>query len=826
MSVNFIENNRNDEKNTSKNIFADSNELRSPSRSQIIALPFDNGALSPTKRGIIRHESNIINPIDLSPIKTPNGRAGLRSPKKRNTIDLNHSARKRAVKSSVYSKLLEAENQDIGDEYLDQHDRSLAEAIIKASRDEEQKLYGSDVELEEDLTTKKKRGRPRGSTKAKKDISESLLEIEQIPKTRKRNKSHIEDTDDIFEGFESDDINSDEYNDDDSDDEYVEKSDKGVKSRGNIYEEEKEEEDEEEEELEEEDDDLDILESETEFNEEVTVDDVLKEPREGKRKRGRPRTRPIEPPRVKRKYIKAADKEPIIKRKVGRPSKSEEVIGKVKSIFQMDDEEFFQENKQSSSPIKLSPQKPESVPIQHQSLSLLDLNQTTNTSIPLISGIEEQEKKIPAKKDSDIAQFIPLPIPRINDDGDIIDSEFIDKYIPSLDVSNTTRGKLLDEKSFFLEGSEGYFEQHSIRTKPSSNSLSQLAPVLDYDEYHSYIQISNLIRFKEKQALLELHKSLYHQWCFELSQGFNLNFYGVGSKIKPILDFVQNYLPEWYDNINKMDDDFPNILVVNGYNPTVKFKRVLQDIVTSIIPQEKKHKDKIKFPKHVSETVPFLMNYIAKNRMVTEDFIRPKLVLVIHNIDGESFRDDKTQNLLSLLCSLPEVWLISSTDNINISLLWDLFRLKNYNFLWHDLTTYDSYEVEMSFRDVLSMGKSKKFVGNKGAKYVLSSLTTNARNLYKILLGKQLDILKSHATTKAARTGLRGSIKFAVDFKGFYTACLEEFVTSNEISFRTILGEFVEHRMCNLTKDDSGAEVVFIPFSFDEMQKLLDEEFN
>lgn len=517
------------------------------------------------------------------------------------------------------------------------------------------------------------------------------------------------------------------------------------------------------------------------------------------RKVGRPRTREIKE-----------------KRRVGRPSKADEVIGKVKSIFQMDDDRFFQESK---SPKKAEARKS---PEKESQVNFDNTGESTYFSIPIVSGIKDKE---PVKQEETLeAKFTPLPIPQLDANGNIADEEYIQKYFPTTDLLSKSSGKLTDERAFFLEGSEGYFEQHNTRVKSSVNSLSQLAPKLEYEEFIPFVKLGEEILGPERTKLNELHKSLYHQWCFELSQGFNLNFFGVGSKIDIIEDFIENYFPDWFETV--FDEQYPQMLVVNGYNPSTKLKKIVIDIAAALIPNILKRGHSLKFPKHISEAVPFLIDYLTKHRNLPENHImRPKIVLAIHNIDGESLRDEKTQNLLSQLCSLPEVWLVSSVDNFNVSLLWDLSRLKNYNFIWHDLTTYKPYSVELSFKDVLSMGKSKKFVGNKGAKYVLSSLTNNARNLYKILLQKQVETMKEAAVTKAGRAGLKGNIKLAVPFKEVHNACLEQFVTSNEISFRTILGEFIEHKMGTLTKDEAGTEMLFVPFTFDEVEQILKEEF-
>lgn len=735
---------------------------------------------SPSKRGIIKLEKVSDDLVLFSPVKTPNGRAGLPSPKKRTVAELDKSARKRAILTSgIYSKLMDDDLEENNNEYLDRQELSLAEAIIKESRDNKQeeideyfRAYGSDVELEEDITAQKT---PR--RKGRKPKKEVKIEEDET----------IDDEDDEIE-------DDGELEDDDDEEFKLPKKERKVKNKHRV-------------------------------RESYVIDGISDEDEVEKEVSPKRRKKTASP------FAATLGDESISpsKRKVGRPSKASKVIGKIKSIFQMDDETFFTENKQAA-------HKKEKVDMSDTtkdsdsffSMGFENVTQSSIVSVPIISGIannnDRNTKVEVATIDSN--KFIPLPIPNINEEGEIEDDEYVKKYLPNVNVEEKYSGRLIDERAFFLDGTEGYFEQHMGRPKAGANSLSQLAPQLEYDEFIPFVELSKLIRLKEKNKLNILHKSLYHQWCFELTCGFSLNFYGVGSKIKLIGDFVQNYLVEWYEQNMQEDDEYPDILVVNGYNPAVKFKKVVHDILSVFISQEKKKQDNVKFPKHISETVPFLMKYVEDRRVHSPgQFIKPKLILVIHNIDGKPFLNERTQSLLSQLCSIPEIWLISSTDNINVSLLWDLFKLKSFNFLWHDLTTYEPYTVEMSFRDVLSMGKSKKFVGNKGAKYVLSSLTKNARNLYRILLIKQLEIMRNATTTKAGRTGLKGSIKLGIEFKQLYNSCLEEFVTSNEISFRTMLGEFIEHKMCSAVKDEAGVEMVFVPFNFDEMEKLLAEEF-
>ena len=127
---------------------------------------------------------------------------------------------------------------------------------------------------------------------------------------------------------------------------------------------------------------------------------------------------------------------------------------------------------------------------------------------------------------------------------------------------------------------------------------------------------------------------------------------------------------------------------------------------------------------------------------------------------------------------------------------------------------------------MISLGKSKKFVGGLGAKFVLRSLTDNHRNLYRELLIAQLDNMEKLVPSASGRMGMKGNIKVAVELKNLYNTCLDEFITSNEMNFRTFLKEYIEHKMCQLVKDSSGVEMIFIPFTYEEIQNIYKQEFD
>ncbi|KAH3666785.1 hypothetical protein OGAPHI_003234 [Ogataea philodendri] len=364
-----------------------------------------------------------------------------------------------------------------------------------------------------------------------------------------------------------------------------------------------------------------------------------------------------------------------------------------------------------------------------------------------------------------------------------------------------------EEKSLFYDGHEGYFEQQKLKNKKPGTASMAMAPELTYEEYDKYNEILALSCKTEVANLNNYYRLQFSQWAFELQQGFGLAFYGVGSKRLLVLEFLQKYLLPRSKNVK--------CLVVNGYNPDFRVKTLLTAV------QETVFGIKNAIAPHIHETLSNIKdNFNQQGQHV-------QLVLLINNIDGDSLRTDRMQQVISELAGIPQIQFVCTIDNISTPLFWNSSMLSSFNFVWHNLTTYLSYKVENGFKDPLGLGKSNKYVGSKGVKYVLSSLTSNAKNLYRMLILQQLekiDLSLNHDDL-AKRAATKGSTKYSLLFTEFYQHCLSEFITSNEISFRTVLGEFVEHKMCTLTKNSSGAEILYIPFTVDEMEKLLEDQF-
>lgn len=369
-----------------------------------------------------------------------------------------------------------------------------------------------------------------------------------------------------------------------------------------------------------------------------------------------------------------------------------------------------------------------------------------------------------------------------------------------LATANTDFSEEDGSQSLFLDGSEGYFDQHKVREKISTTPFSK-APNIEYQDYSKWVQ-ANKSRNKDGIDFLKsMYKKTYSQWYFELTQGFGLVFYGIGSKRDLLMDFVQEKIP------NEMP-----VFVANGYNPATQFKEILLGCVNILVKTEE---IRAAMPRHPPDMLTALLNYLEDQPDT------PLMVLLIHNIDGESIRSDRSQAILSRLCSAKQIWTVCSVDHIQAPIMWDAAKLAQFRFIWHDVTTYESYIVESSFDDPLALGKNRSAVAGKGIKFVLKSLTANARSLYKQLICHQIDRMTE--LLPQSDTATVGSTTYGIEFKSFYRKCVEELIVSNELNFRTMLSEFIDHKMAVNTKNLSGVETVYAPFTRDACETILDE---
>ncbi|WVQ80306.1 hypothetical protein IAT38_002411 [Cryptococcus sp. DSM 104549] len=364
-----------------------------------------------------------------------------------------------------------------------------------------------------------------------------------------------------------------------------------------------------------------------------------------------------------------------------------------------------------------------------------------------------------------------------------------------------------------------YFHLASRSGKTSNNAYSLLAEPLSRKSFERYLAASSAAR----AGILppEEFAPRYAQWQAELGEGFNLLFYGFGSKRLALNAFAREALA-----------GLGHVVVVNGHFPGFTIRDLLNEVEDALgVPGG------IEVPPGCGTPAERLAHRIYAHFLPKEAIpVRKRrewptasapLYLVIHNIDAPSLRTPKSLALLALLTSSPRIHLIASFDHLHTPLLfsgemayspaheyevggWAGVPLPGRGFNWaeHNLTTYAPYTLEVSYLRMSSLAPTANGgaggaggaggVSEEGALQVLASVTTNAKKLLKLILSSQLSSLPAsplyHTAYPAPAPGGPAPV-FAVEAELLKKRAKDKFVALEGTRFEALLGEFRDHGM-------------------------------
>jgi origin recognition complex subunit 2 len=373
---------------------------------------------------------------------------------------------------------------------------------------------------------------------------------------------------------------------------------------------------------------------------------------------------------------------------------------------------------------------------------------------------------------------------------------------------------------------EEYFYQNRPGGAKTSNNTLSAQTLLNHDEYFQAIQLHQDRHQPEMDFLLELHSRAYHQWIFELEEGFNVCLYGYGSK-RVIIDMFTRHLyahlleHEAYQGTKSK----PKIAVINGYSAGITIKDVLTTVASAVVPAN------IKMPNQPASLLDFLLDYLTNNPP------RHAIPVIMNSIDSIYLRKNPAPSMLARLAAHPAINLVCTADTPNFPLLWDVGLKTQYKFLFHDTTTFAPYDVEIDTVETVNelLGRSGRRVGGRdGVGFVLRSLPENARSLFRILVMEQLALSmmdggddEDPATPKAGKIAQPKVIvpesSQGVEYRVLYHKAVGEFVCSSEVGFRTLLKEFHDHQMIESRKDGMGTERLWVPFRQEELEGLAED---
>ncbi|MCJ1434838.1 Origin recognition complex subunit 2 [Xylographa pallens] len=388
-----------------------------------------------------------------------------------------------------------------------------------------------------------------------------------------------------------------------------------------------------------------------------------------------------------------------------------------------------------------------------------------------------------------------------------------------------------------------FFHNRPGKIKTSSNTLSS-ASLLSHSHYHDRMSTYEDSHASSISFLHALHTRAFPQWVFELSESFSICLYGYGSKRGLVTSFAR-YL---HSSIGGASS--PTTVIVNGYNPTCTPTQVLNTIISTLTPP-------LQHP--LPSQAPALLSRLLTH--LTAHTPTQPIYLLLNSIDAPPLRKLATQALLASLAAHPSIRLLATADQPSFPLLWDLTLLTQYNFVFHDATTFVSYDDGKGTGEVGGVVDAvhelmgRKGVGRRGREgvgWVLRSLPENARGVFRVLVGELLsldtdemdgqdrsgdkdngvndfddadDFYIGDTPAKRRTKRQRGSSEetFGVEYKALYQKCVEEFLCSSEMAFRTLLKEFHDHQMIVSRRDDSGSEELGVPMRREELEGVLED---
>jgi origin recognition complex subunit 2 len=400
----------------------------------------------------------------------------------------------------------------------------------------------------------------------------------------------------------------------------------------------------------------------------------------------------------------------------------------------------------------------------------------------------------------------------------------------------------LEDSSVHRTAFDAYFELASRPARTSSNVFSAILEPLTQDEYTSLLSKSTSSKNLEVEvkSLCQRNEKTFPRRFMELIQGFNLIFYGYGSKHSLLTTFAKNFCSKR-----------GHVIVINGFFPNLSIKDVLSSIE--------------KVPELTS--LPLSSTSLeSQAKRIYEFFLPPSvrptqitspvpLFLIIHNLDSPQLRTSKIKSCLSLLALNPRIHIVASVDHINSPLMFttsecsarkhtydgsadsnqEIPSSRGFAWLWHDMTTFEHYDLELSFRDVSSLGSNVLVGGGvggtsagagmteTGAKHVLASVTEKAKRLFVLLSKNQLASASSSDSTSTDSMQ-----QFSISYDALFSRAREEFIATSDVALRALLGEFRDHGLVlsATSAADSGvgkaaSEVLWIPLGKEALVRVL-----
>lgn len=438
--------------------------------------------------------------------------------------------------------------------------------------------------------------------------------------------------------------------------------------------------------------------------------------------------------------------------------------------------------------------------------------------------------------------------------------------------------ELASDATIRRTASDVYFYLSSKPSRTSSNVFSSLLPQLSPEECASLTSPSSQhhITKKHPELLASLraeNEAQYARWAFELAQGFNILLYGYGSKLRLINDFAKRFCAK----SKRKGGEQHVVVVINGFwSPAVTIRAVLEAIEQHIPEINGISSQDATSTGGIEQQTRRIYDYFSPTPSSSPS-PPPRLFLMIHNIEysAQLMRLPRARACLALLASNPRIHLVASVDNVHSGVMWTTAEIlgrkhdipeaqdndgeddeeeedmevdddivgddeghgkakrkrktaaaarripssRSFAWLWHETTTFEPYEIELSFRDLSILPRSKGagtggagggvhgggdglggeggvMINETAAKQVLASVTQKAKRLFDLLGRAQLSSSSGDGDDGGDGGNDNDNEKRAASGMAYELLALrarEEFLATSEGALRALLTEFRDH---------------------------------
>ena len=392
---------------------------------------------------------------------------------------------------------------------------------------------------------------------------------------------------------------------------------------------------------------------------------------------------------------------------------------------------------------------------------------------------------------------------------------------------------------------DAYFAHASRPSRTSSNVFSHLVQPLSTDEYAtSLARTFYPLPFSSAPARLldETRHAHMPRYLLELAAGFNLLFYGLGSKRAAL-----NELARACAQMARA-----HVVVIDGVwrgGGGGQGMLSASDIGAALARLPGAPQDVQGVSEFLSSPIPpSSSSSSSSSSLLKGGRQRRRLVLIVHNADAPALRAaGKARTMLGALAALEGVQVAASVDHINAPLLWTSTEMLARRWLWHDLTTLAPYDVELAGSDPASLravsssaragttttaaaaeggglgGGQVGMMTETAARHVLVAVTQRARKLFALMGRRQLDAL-ADAGDVDPTTPAQAAEVAAITYDMLFNLARDHFIATNDTALRALLGEFRDHGLVVTvgTGAMGSGEMLWIPLRKERLTKLLD----